>query len=302
MRKFLLRVSKKQDGLDDAVSRLCAGASRDEVIERAIQICELDPDDDSLGFGGFPNLLGRTELDACFMDGNSRACGAVAGISNYLPVRVARRLMQEELHTLLIGEGAARFAREAGIAEEPTLSPAQRERWKRVIEPILATSRDGQSLSSIVRKVSVAPVGNLDTTVMIASDGHGMSGAGSTSGWPYKHPGRVGDTPVIGAGLYVDSRFGGACCTYTGEMTMRGSAARYIVAQMAGGKSPRAALQAAADDISHLRGGVLRAVVLHAVDRDGAVAAIALNADFQVKYFYWQEGMGSLEEREVEYV
>lgn len=107
MNKFFLRSFDKKQGLEQAVSGLKAGRNRDDVLENAIRALELDPTDDSLGFGGVPNVLGIMELDASFMDGDSRNCGAVAGVTNYLPVSIARRLMQQRVHSILIGDSGA---------------------------------------------------------------------------------------------------------------------------------------------------------------------------------------------------
>jgi L-asparaginase / beta-aspartyl-peptidase len=301
MKKFFLRVSDNEQGLEEAARELRVGRSRDDVLEQSVRILEQDPADDSLGFGGFPNLRGIIELDAAFMDGDSRNCGAVAGVTNFLPVSIARRLMQQGLHTFLLGEGAEIFAREAGLKQEPTLSDAQREKWEREIKPLL-DQRGQKTHMDIVRQIAFPEERNLDTTVMIASDGKGLSGAASTSGWPYKHPGRAGDTPIIGAGLYVDSRYGGSCCTHTGEMSARASTARFVVAQMEIGKSARDAVHAAIENISHLRGGLLRALVVHAIGRDGNAHVAAVNAEAPIFYWYWNEDLPKPERRETEAV
>jgi L-asparaginase len=217
-------------------------------------------------------------------------------VTNYLPGRIARRLMQRQLHTLLLGEGAEVFALECDLKPEPTLSNPQRELWERTIKPLL-DARGERSLMDIVMMIPSPRKRNLDTTVMLASDGKGLSGAASTSGWPYKHPGRVGDAPIIGAGLYVDSRYGGACCTFTGEMSTRTGAARFVISQMEAGKSPQAAVQAALDDLSHLRGGRLRDLVIHAVDREGSVYVAAINIADPVSYQYWNEDLQQPERR-----
>jgi isoaspartyl peptidase/L-asparaginase-like protein (Ntn-hydrolase superfamily) len=299
MKKFFLRVSDKEQGLDTAARDLCAGHNRDDIIEQAVRVLERDPSDDSLGYGGFPNLLGTMELDAAFMDGDSRLCGAVAGVTNFLPVRIARRLMQQGFHTFLLGSGAEAFASDCGLTPEQTLSKEQREKWERDIQPLL-NNRGAKALMDVVRQVGVAKERNLDTTVMIASDGKGLSGAASTSGWPYKHPGRVGDTPIVGAGLYVDTRHGGSCCTYTGEMAMRACTAHFVVAQMAQGKSPIAAIRAAIEDMSNLHDGLLRAIVIHAVDPDGNAHAAAINATNPIFYQYWHEDLPSPVRRKAE--
>jgi isoaspartyl peptidase/L-asparaginase-like protein (Ntn-hydrolase superfamily) len=299
MKKFFILVSDKAQGLNEAVDGLCAGHSRDDVLERAIRTLEMDPADGSLGFGGFPNILGVMELDGAFMDGNSRNCGAVAGLTNFLPVGVARRLMQYGMHTFLVGAGAEMFARESGLMPEQTLSDFQREKWLREIKPLL-DRRGSRSHMDIVGQMIFPEKRHVDTSIMIASDGRGLSGAASSSGWPYKHPGRAGDTPVIGAGLYVDSRYGGSCCTHTGEVSTRASTARFVISQMESGRSPYEAVHAAVEDVSHLCGGLLRSLVVHAIDRDGNAYAAATNAEAPVFYYYWSEDMSAPECREVE--
>ena len=301
MRKFFLRAFEKEQGLEKAAHDLRTGRHRDDVLEDAIRALEQDPAEDTVGYGGYPNVLGIMELDAAFMDGDSRNCGAVAGVTNFLPVSVARRLMQQQLHTFLLGEGAEAFAYECGLQPEPTLSNAQRQLWERTIKPLL-DARGERSLMDIVRTIPSPRKRNLDTTVMIASDGNGLSGAASTSGWPYKHPGRVGDAPTIGAGLYVDSRFGGACCTHTGEMSMRAGTARFVVARMETGASAQTAVRAAIEDLSHLRGGRLRELIIHAIDRDGAAYVAAVNAEAPVFYQYWREDLPQPERRAAEAV
>jgi isoaspartyl peptidase/L-asparaginase-like protein (Ntn-hydrolase superfamily) len=301
MKKFFLRSFEREQGLDEAARDLRAGQNRDDVLERAVRTLELDASDDSLGFGGYPNLFGDMELDASFMDGDSRNCGAVIGMTNFLPIRVARRLMAQQVHTVLSGQGAELFARESGLQTEPTLSAHQREKWQREIKPLL-DARGSKSLMEIVTQLPAPQNRNLDTTVMIASDGTGLSGAASTSGWPYKHPGRVGDTPIIGAGLYVDSLYGGCCCTHTGEMAIRTGAARHVVAKMAQGKSPGEAVLAAIEDVSRLRSGILRTFVIHAVDTDGNAHVAAFNASAPIYYQYWNEDLARPERREAEMI
>jgi isoaspartyl peptidase/L-asparaginase-like protein (Ntn-hydrolase superfamily) len=194
-KKFFLRVFDREQGLDQAVSGLLGGRHRHDVLEQAIRALELDPADDSVGYGAFPNILGEMELDASFMNGDSRQLGAVARVKNFLPISIARRLMERELHTLLVGAGAEIFARECGLLPEPVLTDHQRQEWERRVKPQLE-SKDRQPLYEIVKKLVDLDEKNFDTTIMIAHDGNGMSAAASTAGWPYKYPGRVGDTPV----------------------------------------------------------------------------------------------------------
>jgi beta-aspartyl-peptidase (threonine type) len=286
-KKFFLRVSFREQGLDRAQADLLAGKHRHDVLEEAIRALELDPADDSVGRGGFPNVLGKMELDAAFMDGDTRNLGAVAGVENFLPVSIARRLMQSQVHTLLIGAGAEIFARECGLQPEPVLTDHQRQEWERHVKPLL----DRQPLYEIVKKLANLDENNFDTTIMIAHDGNGMSAAASTAGWPYKYPGRVGDTPVIGAGMYVDSGYGACACTHTGEMSMRAGTARLVVQHLSNGKSARDAVQTAVEDLSSLQAGVLRTLVIHAIDREGDAYVLAVNAEQPVHYYYWIEDL-----------
>ena len=301
MKKFFLCASNNDPHLEQAAQDLRSSLDRDDVIERSLRKLEQDETDDSVGFGGFPNLLGVMELDAAFMDGNSRNCGSVAGVTHFLPVRIARLLMKAQLHTFLQGAGAEIFARDCGLEPEPTLSDAQRNKWQRDIEPLLK-NRGAKTHMDIVRQIAFPQGQNLDTSIMIAGDGKGMSGAATTAGWPYKHPGRVGDAPIIGAGLYVDSRFGGSCSTYTGEMSTRTGMARFVVTQMSLGKSPREAVHAAIEDVSRLRGGLLQALVVHATDPSGLEYVAAINAENPVFYQYWHEDLAKPERRKAEAV
>jgi L-asparaginase len=298
MKKFFLRVSYWKPGLSEAADELRAGMHRHDVLERCVRGVETDPLLDSVGYGAAPNIMGEMELDAAFMDGDTRRLGCVAGVKSFLPVRIARLLMEEpEFHTFIAGEGAELFAREKGLMPDPVLSDAQRAAWEKKVRPLLE-KRDKTPLADIVRQLAKPrDTENRDTVVMIASDGKGLSAASSTSGWGYKFPGRIGDTPVAGAGFYVDTRYGGAACTHTGEMSTRASSARYIVAQMERGLSPTKALEAAANDLAALREGVLRTLVLHAVNAHGEADCVVINPTEAIEYQYWNEDMKQPESR-----
>lgn len=304
MKKFFLRVSHWDTALAEAKTALLAGAHRHDVLEAAIRAQELDVADDSVGLGGYPNILGRMELDAAFMDGNSRNAGAVCGLEHFLPVRVARKVMELCPHVLLSGEGAERFAREVGLNEEKTFSLAQKKTYAENIAPRVIAG--DTPLLKLVCALAELPDGtaqrNFDTTIMVASDGTGMSAAASTSGWPYKYPGRVGDAPIIGAGMYVDSAFGAAACTYTGEMALRTGVARFVVAQLEAGKSTKDAVHGAAANICRLKGGVLRSLVIHAIDAKGEAHAVTMNCASPIYYHCWHEGMPHIEKRLAEAV
>lgn len=298
-KKFFLRVSDRAQGINDAAAAFRAGQHRHDVLVQMARVLELDPSDESVGYGGVPNILGDMELDGAFMDGNTRSYAAVAGLKHCLPVRVARRLMEEKLHTVLVGAGADSFARECGFEAEPLLHPSQKEKWERDVKPLL----DGKTpLMHLVRKMAAPNTENFDTSISIGSDGNGISGAATTSGWPYKYPGRAGDTPISGAGLYVDSRYGACCCTWTGEMSTRAGTSRLVVAQLQDGKTIKQAVHAAIEDVASLQEGVLRTLVIHGIDTKGQEHVVALNADQPTFYQYWHEDLVSPERRAAEMI
>jgi len=299
--KFILRNSEIPDGIEQGSQDLLAQIHRHDVLEEVLRRLEEDERIESLGYGGTPNILGEMELDAAFMNGNDRSVGAVAAVKNFLPIRIARRLMERQLHTLLVGSGAERFARDCGLKSEPTLSPGQSKRWERDIRPLL-TSQDSASLIDLVAQLTKPRNEVFDTIVMVASDGHGLSCASSTSGWPWKHPGRVGDTPAPGAGFYVDSRFGWCGCTHTGEISMRAGTARYTVAQLEFGMTVHEAVENAVKDLTALPGGLLGGLTIHAIDRGGNARVAAVNIDEPVYYWYWCETMLRAECRRAEQI
>ena len=128
-----------------------------------------------------------------------------------------------------------------------------------------------------------------DTIAMVVCDGDVISIATSTSGWPGKYPGRVGDSPIAGAGFYADSRFGASFCTHTGEITMRAGTTRYVVAQLEAGRSVHDAVDKAIDDVSKLQNGHIGELVVYAIDSQGRVRVVALNAEGAIGYWYWSE-------------
>ena len=299
--KFILCNSVPANGIERWAQQLLEGRHRHDVLEGYLRQIEEDEGIDSVGYGGFPNIVGEMELDASFMNGDNRVVGAVAAVKNFLPIRIARRLMEKGPHALLVGAGAERFARDCGLLAEPTLSPAQHQRWERDIKPILE-NQGTMSLMELVPRSAPPPTCTFDTVVMVASDGRGLSCANGTSGWPWKHPGRLGGAPVPGAGFYVDSRYGWCGCTHVGEMAMRSGSARYVVSQLESGKDVREAVGHAITDLVSLTGGLIGGVTVQAVDRDGNARVVALNISEAQHYWYWNEMMPQAERRRAEHV
>jgi beta-aspartyl-peptidase (threonine type) len=209
--------------LPAGVRILAQGGSALDAVEACARIVESDPTDDTVGYGGLPNVLGVVELDASIIDGTTHAAGSVAALTGFMhPISVARAVMERLPHVMLVGPGAARFAREIGAEEGDLLTPASRQAW------IARLRRAKHTPTSIVTARALGPVVlemvvERGTVNFIAIDKRGhIASAVTTSGWGFKYPGRVGDSPIIGAGHYSDTRYGGAACTGFGELAANG--------------------------------------------------------------------------------
>jgi len=275
--------------LATGIGILAKGGTAIDAVEACARIVESDPADDTVGFGGLPNVLGVVELDASIVDGTTHAAGSVAALTGYLhPITVARAVMERLPHVMLVGAGAVRFAAEIGAEAGELLTPASREKW---VERL----RDaGHTPASIARAAALGPVvadmvTERGTVNFVAIDKHGnIASAVTTSGWGFKYPGRVGDSPIIGAGNYSDTRFGGAACTGFGELAMRNVTAKTAVDRLARGESAAAVAEAAIADANALtsHGSRLNIVVLAA---NGEHAAATTKRG--VKYAYQSVGM-----------
>ncbi len=191
----------------------------------------------SVGYGGLANAAGTVQLDACVMDGATLACGAVAGLESVRhAAAVARRVMEKTPHLLLVGEGARLFAIQQGFALENLNTPESVAEWKRRGRRKPA-ARKGRAKNS-------EPLSH-DTVAVLVGDERGrLAGACSTSGLSHKLPGRVGDSPLIGIGLYVDDAAGAAAATGVGEEIIRAGGVVLIVELMRQGRSPQEACEA----------------------------------------------------------
>lgn len=208
-----------------------------DAVEAGVRITEADLTNRSVGIGGRPDAEGHVTLDACIMDEESR-CGAVAyleGIGH--PISVARAVMDKTPHVMLVGEGARDFALDQGFEKVKTPLKEVKKDWKEW------KKQEKQEQSRINNE-------NHDTIGMLALDQFGnLSGACTTSGWAYKMPGRVGDSPIIGAGLFVDNEIGAACATGMGEAIIRIAGSHTVVELMRQGHSPQTACELAVDRI-----------------------------------------------------
>lgn len=221
-----------------------------DAVEKGANVAELDPEDNTVGYGGLPNEEGVVELDACVMAGPFHQCGAVAGLQGIkTPSAVARLVMERTDHILLVGAGAKQFALQMGFTEENLLTEASRQEW---LKWKAALSNEDDWLEPGEKKI-YRPTGTIN--VLGLDDRGDLFGITTTSGLAFKIPGRVGDSPIIGAGLYLDNEIGAAGATGRGEEVIRTCGSFYTVSKMAQGLSPQAACEAACRRIIEVNGG-----------------------------------------------
>ena len=290
--------------LPEAMEILTSGGSAVDAVVRACEIVEANPEDHTVGYSGLPNLLGEVELDASVMDGKGLRAGSVGALKGYQDAaRVARYVMDTLPHVLIAGEGAARFAAEMGVDAKDLLTPEAERIWKARLDD--DTDRDSSYLTRVREMVASTAqdpeIAQLDeiphgTVNFIARDLEGNIATGvSTSGWAWKYPGRMGDSPVIGAGNYADNRWGGAACTGRGEMAQRCVTAHSVVTFMRFGMSLDEALRQAMKDLEHLDDPYASEMNIVAMDKDGNVGAASSNPE--KTYAVMTDGMTEPEER-----
>ena len=284
-----------QVGIQEAMRVLRNGGSAVDAVEAGVRLVESNPDDHTVGYSGLPNLLGEVELDASVMDGLTLRAGAVGAVRNYEhAISLARKVMEELPHVMLVGSGAERFAREMGFPERNLLTPEAEKVWREIFEgDVPSVYRERMRyLDSIRRfaKLAVDPERPNETVNLIAMDAQGNLAAGvSTSGWAWKYPGRLGDSPVIGAGNYADNRYGAAACTGRGEMAMRLCTAHSIVMYLKMGMSVTDAGTTAINDLAYLVDPYFGRVSIIATDAQGNHAAFSNAPD--TTYVYMTEDM-----------
>ena len=215
--------------MEAGMAILRKGGAALDAVEAACRVVEDNLDDHSVGTGGYPNSDGDVELDASLMDGTTRRAGAVAALKNYpYPISVARAVLEHlPRHVLLVGDGAARFAAAEGFETRELLTDAAADAFQS--KKFTLSGETYAFDGTAVRKVTET----YGTVNFLAQDAEGRSASAvSTSGWAFKRPGRVGDSPLIGAGNYCDDRFGACACTGLGEWAIRASTARTVVLAM----------------------------------------------------------------------
>lgn len=247
------------------------GGAALDAVERGVRVVENDPTVMTVGIGGFPDREGKVTLDACIMDKYSN-CGSVAYLQNIKnPISVARKVMEETPHIMLVGDGAKKFALEQGFQEENLLTEEAEKAYKNWLKES--------------RYQPVINIENHDTISMLALDQQGdLAGACTTSGAAWKMDGRVGDSPIIGAGLFLDNEVGAAAATGLGEAVIRTAGSAMVVELMRQGKSPEEAcmevtnriyeLYERRDDLDYLQVGFI------ALNKNGQHGAYSLKKGF----------------------
>ncbi len=231
---------------------LAKGGTAVDAIEKAANIIEVDPEDTGTGYGGLPNEHGVVQLDASIMDGKTYNAGSVACLENIkTPCSVARIVMERTDHVMLVGKYALEFAKQWGFKEEDLLTEKSRKAWLRWKERLSDSDDWGppEHLKDLPETRAVlSNEGEIDfhygtTNVLAIDKNNDVAGITTTSGLSYKIPGRIGDSPIIGAGLYVDNEVGAAAATGRGEDVIKSCASYYMVLRMQQGRTPQQACE-----------------------------------------------------------
>jgi beta-aspartyl-peptidase (threonine type) len=302
-----------QAGMETAVEVLRSGGCALDAVEAGIRLVEIAPDVHSVGLDAWPNLLGEPELDASIMDGQTLGAGAVGALQDHPhPISVARQVMEELPHVMLVGKGAARFARETsakrvgstacGRTQFIPMSAEVREGWAQWVRertsPAEWVNWPTEQLAEWA-KLAVDPETH-GTVCLLARDAQGNIASGvSTSGWAFKYPGRLGDSPIIGAGNYADNRRGAAACTGFGEMAIRACTARSVLLYRKMGMAIDKAVRAAAADLHELTWFYKGRVTIYAFDQQERHSVMTYSRTGDgAAYWLWQNGMDVAGQRE----
>ena len=264
---------------EGAMKVLLNGGKAIDAVEAGVRISEADPDCNSVGYGGWPDRDGNVTLDACIMDETGN-CGSVSFLEEIMhPISVARMVMDKTPHVMLAGKGAQQFALENGFKRENLLTDKAEKRWKKWLE------------NSEYRPI--INVENHDTIGLLALDKYGdVSGACTTSGLAWKMHGRVGDSPVIGAGMFVDNEVGGACATGVGEAVLKTLGSFLIVELMRQGASPQEACEEGVARIVKNQNYKDMQIGYLAINKEGEHGAFAVQPGFN--YALHQSGKNTL--------
>jgi N4-(beta-N-acetylglucosaminyl)-L-asparaginase len=250
-----------------------------DAVEAGVRIPEADMKNHTVGRAGYPDRDGHVSLDACIMD-EAGNCGSVAAIEYIAhPISVARLVMEKTPHIMLVGEGATQFAVEQGFKKEKLLTPESEQAWKEWLK----TAKYSPVINIEGKQHVPGGKYNHDTIGMLAIDAKGnISGACTTSGMAFKLRGRVGDSPIIGAGLFVDNEVGGATSTGVGEEVIRNVGSFLVVELMRQGLSPGDACKEAVKRIIKKKPLTAKDIQVGflAINKKGEYGAYAIQSGF----------------------
>jgi len=305
-------------GLPAALETMSQGGNAVDAVEAGARVVERNPEDPTVGLGGLPNVLGEVRLDASIMDGSNLKGGAVGSVRHHVhAITLARRLMERGPHVFLVADGAERLASDLGLVEEEPLTERATATWKRHLQkrfPDLDVDNlhERDDLLTIVDELQLSMAGwdemkqvagpgstTHGTVNFLAQDRDGnVASAVSTSGWAWGYPGRLGDSPVLGAGSYADSRWGAAASTGTGEVILRMSTSRSILLYMKMGMDLTSAVREAMVDLRALNDPLVEHIAVIALNRDGEHVGLAYRKD--ERYVYLTDTMSEPAEVDME--
>ena len=265
---------------EEAINVLNNGGTILDAVEAGVRVIESDPENTSVGIGGYPDRDGIVTLDACIMDSDHN-CGSVAFLQNIEnPISVARKVMEDTKHVMLVGAGAKRFALEKGFVEKDLRTEKAMKQWE-----------EWNNETEYKPQINIE---NHDTIGLLGMDANGrIAGACTTSGAAMKIHGRVGDSPIIGAGLFLDQKVGGACATGLGEEVIRVAGSAMVVELMRHGKTPSEACREVVeriisnnDDLTNLQVGFI------AMNTKGETGGYSIYSDFN--YALYSNGQNAM--------
>jgi len=303
---FIMGSDSAKDFLQIGINILRENGTALDAAEKTCRAVEANPDDHGVGLGGIPNIAGEVTLDASIMDGRTLNAGAVAHVRNYLHViTLARKVMEETPHVLLVGDGAELLAEHFGFKKIKLLTPyseefynAFKEKRLHLLGPefdedkgYLRDDEQHYDMDAWFKRLEPHMKGTVN--VMALDINNNIATGVTTSGTYLKLPGRVGDSPIIGAGNYCDNRYGAACCTGTGELAIRNGTARAVVAYMKAGLGPTEACEESMKEIQEIvEQPTMNVIAFNKLGETGGAATYR-----KMPYYYMDLGSEKVETR-----
>jgi beta-aspartyl-peptidase (threonine type) len=304
---FIIGTHNAEKMLYSGVDVLRNGGTALDAVETATKLVELNSEDTSVGLGGIPNILGVQEMDASIMDGKTLRTGAVGAVKGFKhPISIARKILELIPHVMLVSEGAEHFARVMDCQEADLNTPRSREIWTAFIRDALDEIPDSEQFKPYVieyvknqglrewyNKLAIEHHGTVNIIAVDVNEN--IASAVSTSGTALKFPGRLGDSPIIGAGNYCDNRYGAVTCTGRGELAIRACTARTIIHYMENGLSLKEACFRGMKDIHELetQGGMN----CLAIDNKNNTMSATTRIDRESIHFYMDVDSKTTEKR-----